>query len=44
MQERLQTNADRVLPESQRGFRKGKGCTDMIFVARQMTEKAEVHK
>ena len=28
MQERLQTIADRVLPESHCGLRKGGGCTD----------------
>ena len=28
------------LPESQSGFRKGRGCADMIFVARQLVEKA----
>ena len=43
MQERLQTIADRVLPESHCGLRKGGGCTDLIFVAREMIEKAEEH-
>ena len=43
MQERLQTIADKVLPESQCGFRRGRGCTDMIFAARQMIEKAGEH-
>ena len=43
MQERLQTIADNVISESQCGFGKGRGCTDMIFVARQMIEKAEEH-
>ena len=28
------------LPESQCGFRRGHGCTDMIFTVRQLTEKA----
>ena len=32
-QDRLQTIADHVLPESQCGFRKGRGCVDMILVA-----------
>ena len=43
MQERLQTIAERVLPESQCGFRSGRGCIDMIFTARQMIEKAGEH-
>ena len=34
IQERLQVIAERLLPESQSGFRKGRGCCDMIFVAR----------
>ena len=41
--ERLELIADRVLPESQSGFRKGRGCIDMIFVARQLVEKAREH-
>ena len=40
IQERLQVIAERVLPDSQCGFRKGQGCCDMIFVARQLMEKA----
>ena len=28
-----------LLPDSQCGFRKGCGCVDMIFVARQLMEK-----
>ena len=32
LQERLQTTADRVLPESQCGFCKERGCVDMIFL------------
>ena len=40
VKERLEQIADRVLPESQSGFRKGRGCVDMIFVARQLVEKA----
>ncbi len=35
IQERLQVIAERILPESQCGFRKGSGCCDMIFVAMQ---------
>ena len=35
--------AENILPESQSGFRKGCGCEDMIFVARQLVEKAREH-
>ncbi len=40
IQERLQVIAGRVLPDSQRGFRKGRGCCDM---ARQLLEKTREH-
>ena len=43
MQERLQVIAEELLPDSQCGFRKGRGCTDMIFVARQLVEKCREH-
>ena len=43
LQERLQAIAERVLPESQCGFRKGRGCVDMIFTARQLVEKSREH-
>ena len=43
MKERLDQIADRVLPESQSGFRKARGCVDMIFVTRQLVEKAQEH-
>ena len=33
-------NVAEVLPDSQCGFRRGRGCVDMIFCARQMIEKA----
>ncbi len=36
--------AEKVLPESQCGFRRGRGCTDMIFVIRQLVEKAVEHQ
>ena len=36
---RLTPLAERVLPESQCGFRPGRGTTDMIFSARQLQEK-----
>ena len=43
MKERLEVIAGKVLPESQCGFRKERGCVDMIFVARQLIEKAREH-
>ena len=43
VQGRLQTLAKRELPESQSDFRRGRGCTDMIFVVRQLMEKAFEH-
>ena len=44
LQERLQELAEEELPESQCGFRKSRGCTDMIFVVRQIVEKSWEHK
>ena len=32
-----------VLSYFQCGFRAGRGCTDVIFVARQLVEKAQEH-
>ena len=43
VQGRLQVTAENILLESQSGFRKGRGCADMIFVARQLVEKAREH-
>ena len=43
IQERLQVIAEDILPESQCGFRGGRGCTDMIFAARQLVEKCREH-
>lgn len=43
VKERLEQIADRVIPESESGFRKGRECTDMIFVARQLVEKTREH-
>ena len=39
IQDRLQQLAESELPESQCGFRKGRGCSDMLFVLRQLMEK-----
>lgn len=44
VQNRLQIVSERELPESQCGFRRGRGCTDMIFVVRQLTEKTVEHQ
>ena len=41
---RLQDLAESVLPESQCGFRKGRGCTDMIYAVRQLVEKSWEHQ
>ena len=43
IQARLQRVAEEVLPDTQCGFRTGRGCTDMIFCARQLMEKAREH-
>ena len=43
LQDRLQVLAEEVLPDSQCGFRKGRGCVDMMFVARQLVEKSVEH-
>ena len=43
IQARLQAIAEDILPDSQCGFWKGRGCTDMIFTARQMVEKCREH-
>jgi hypothetical protein len=43
LKERSEKIADNVLPESQGGFRRGRGCVDMIFVARQLIEKVREH-
>ena len=44
VQNRLQVLAERELSESQCGFRRGCGCTDMIFMVRQLAEKAIEHQ
>ena len=43
VQGKLQVITEKILPESQSEFRKGIGCADMIFVARQLVEKAREH-
>ena len=43
IQERLQHLAEKILPDSQCGSRKGRGCTDMIYAARQLVEKCLEH-
>ena len=43
IQDRLQTIAEDFLPASQCGFHKCRGCTDMIFTARQLVEKFIEH-
>ena len=43
LQDRLQVTAEKILPDSQCGFRKGRGCVDMIFAARQLVEKSREH-
>ena len=40
LQDCLQKLAEDELPESQCGFRKGRGCSDMIFTIRQLVEKS----
>ena len=44
IQGRFHKLAERELPESQCGLRKGRGCTDMVFTIRQLTEKAIEHQ
>ena len=44
LQARLQMVAEEELPDSQCGFRKGRGCSDMIFTVRQLVEKSIEHR
>ena len=44
VQGRLQRLAERELQDSQCGFRKGRGPSDMTFVVRQLAEKAIEHR
>ena len=41
IQGRLQRLAERELPDSQCGYKKSRSCTDMTYVVRQLTEKAQ---
>ena len=43
MQRRLERMVEDTLPDSQCGFRSGRGCIDMIFCARQLVEKMREH-
>ena len=43
IQGRLQVVVEDTLPDSQCGFKCGRGCIDMIFCARQIMEKAREH-
>ena len=43
LQDRLRAVVTDVLPDSQCGFRKGRGCIDMVFCARQLLEKSIEH-
>eukprot|EP00117_Sycon_ciliatum_P038167 scpid28799/ scgid28415/ Transposon TX1 uncharacterized 149 kDa protein; ORF 2 len=40
----LEEIAEDILPDTQCGFRKGRGCVDMVFVAQQLVEKAIEHQ
>ena len=44
LQNRLQFLADSELPESQCGFRSGRGCMDAVFSGRQHVEKTFEHR
>ncbi len=44
LQEKLQLLAEKELPESQCGFAKGRGCSDMTFTLRQLVEKSVEHQ
>ena len=44
LQQRLQRVAEEELTETQCGFRRGRGCMDMIFCTRQIVEKVIEHR
>ena len=41
--DRLQRVGEQYLPDSQCGFRRGRGCSDMVFSVRQVAEKLHEH-
>ena len=43
LNDRLQLVVEEVVSDTQRGFRTGKGCVDMIFCVCQLVEKAIEH-
>jgi len=43
VQGRLNLVAEKLLPDTQYGFRKNRGCVNVIFVARQLLEKSREH-
>jgi len=43
IQEQLQVIAEGLLPDSQCGFQRGRGCINMIFIVRQLMEKTREH-
>ena len=44
LQDRLTIVAEENLPESQCGFRRGRGCLDMVYVVRQLIAKSYEHQ
>ena len=44
IQDRLQQMAEGELLESQCSFRKGRGCSDMLFVLQQLMEESVEHR
>ena len=44
IQSYVQRVAETALPDSQCGFRRGRGCSDMTFVVRQLAKKAIEHR
>ena len=43
LEQRARYKVEPFVSEAQKGFRKGKGCTDAIFALRQLSEKAIEH-
>lgn len=44
LQEQLEVLGKQELPESQCGFRKGRSCTDITFVIRQLMDRSWEHE